>query len=76
MKKYLVLTMSKTTNEVRKEYVEDTEPHGTRIEEYIDSIISQVGDVWWATFEPEISEETAECAFLNYTERRRSCVCY
>ena len=37
MKKYLVITMSKSTREIRKEFVYDVEMHGTRIEEYIDS---------------------------------------
>ena len=75
MKKYLVLAMSKTSKELHRAYVENAEPHGTRIEEYVDGIISQVGCVWWATFPPDVPEEKAERAFADYTDYRRSCEC-
>ena len=70
MKKYLVLTMSKSTNEIRKSYVDDVAPHGTCVEEYIDSVISEVGDVLWSVFRPGVPEEVAERAFLELIESR------
>ena len=66
MKKYLVITMSKSTRKIRKEFVYDVEMHGTRIEEYIDSIISTDGSIFWAVFGPNANEELAEREFLNH----------
>lgn len=70
MKEFLVLTMDKTTNELRRKYIKDVEPRGVHIEEYIDSI---KGELWWATFSSDIPEENAERAFLDYINHRRSC---
>ena len=66
MKKYLVITMSKSTHEIRKEFIYDVEVHGTQIEEYIDGIISEVGSVFWAVFPPNANEELAEREFRNH----------
>ena len=69
MKKYLVITMDKSTHEIHKEYVEDVDLHGTRIEEYIDNIISKVGSIFWGVFNPNVDEELAEREFLNHISR-------
>lgn len=66
MNTYLVITMSKTDGEVRKGYVEDVWPHGTYVEEYIDGIIAQFGDVHWGAFLASyVNEETAMRDFLD-----------
>lgn len=62
MQKYLVYTMSKSTEEVHKKYVLDESPKGLAIEEYIDTM----GDVIWVVFTPGTSEELADKAFADY----------
>lgn len=66
MEKYLVITMDKSTHEIRKGYVEDYGLHCGRIEEYVDNIISQFGSVFWGAFHSSIDENVAMNSFLNH----------
>ena len=58
--------MDKSTHEIHKEYVEDVEPHGIYIEEYIDSIISKFGSVFWGTFDSNVDKKKAEREFISH----------
>ena len=72
MKQYLVIAVEKPTRKIHKAYVEDSCIHGTYVEEYIDSLISEFGDIFWASFHHSIDEAEAEASVLKELDQREA----
>ena len=70
MKKYLVLTMSKSTGVYDDTYIYATSPKDNAISEYLDSITKSSGNILWAIFPDNVSYDTALSYFKKYTAHR------
>lgn len=72
MEQYLVVAVDKSTHTIHKARVKDTWIHGDYVEEYIDDLISKLGDVYWASFHPSVPEAKAEAFLLKDIKEREA----